>query len=145
MVSVTSCSLYEPHTSQRDTLSLIAVFMSGKSRTSQTLFLHFSTPKWELQIVFAVSHLRLCGTRIQLSLYRVPPLVAISSSLVAWPFFLMATLLKSHLKSKMAGCMGVLSFLTELLKFCFRTTQQGKFASFCTVNLQRTYLKHLFC
>lgn len=131
MVSVTSCSLYEPQTSQRDTLSLIAVFVSGKNRTSQTLFLHFSTPKWELQIMFAVSHLRLCGTRIQLSLCRVPPLAAISSSLVAWPF-------NGHpfkISSKMAGCMGLTSFLTELLKFCFRTTQQSKFASFCTVNL----------
>lgn len=84
--SLLQSSLYELQTSQRDTLSLIAAFMSGKNRTSQTLFLHFSTPKWELRIMFAMSHLRLCGTRIQPSLCRVPSLVAVLSGL-GWKLY----------------------------------------------------------
>ena len=137
MVSVTFCSLYELQTSQRDTLSLISSFMSGKNRTSQTLFLHFSTPKWELRIMFAMSHLRLYGASIQLSLCS--PLLSCSfvqlRMEVTWPGFLIANHLKSHLKIKMAACMGLPSFSTEFLKYCFRSIQQGKCASFCTVNI----------
>lgn len=66
------------------------------------LFLHFATPKWELQIMFAMSHLR-CGTRVQLPLCRVPSSAAVLPGLgwKLWPF------LSGHpfkISSKMAAC-----------------------------------------
>ena len=75
----------------------------GKNRTSPTLFLHFSTPRWELWIMFAMSHLMLCGTRIRSPL--LSPILSCSFSSLRWEscgLFQMVLHFKSYLRFKMA-------------------------------------------
>lgn len=89
------------------------------------LFLHFATPKWELEIMFAVSHLR-CGARVQLSVHS--PILSCSFAWlgveVMWPFL---SGHKYNLKWQHV-------FSTELFKFYVHA-----------VNVKGTYLKHFFC
>lgn len=89
----------------------------GKNRTSPTLFLHFSTPRWEPWIMFAMSHLMLCGTRIRSHL--LSPILSCSFSSLQWEsggLFQRALHFKSYLKSNMAVSSELLTHAFYILR-----------------------------